>query len=102
MAATSNQNQTPTRSFFLSVKKKDYSMTRNRRLLLWLGLLVAGGSSLLLSLAGSGGKDNAFPSPLESIGYIAGGVISFVALSLLLLEVAFLMAAWFLRNRNQS
>lgn len=77
-------------------------MRRSRRMIAWFGLLVGGGCFLLLSFAGCGGKDNAVPSPIEFVGYIAGVVLSFAALALLLLEVICQVVGWFLHNRKQS
>jgi hypothetical protein len=83
------------------MKSNDSSKHRSRRLLVWFGLLVVGGGLLLLSFAGPGGKENAFPSPLELFGYMAGAILSFVALCFLFLEVARLVIARFLQSRKQ-
>ena len=83
------------------MKSNDSSKRRRRRFLAWLGLLVVGGGLLLLSFAAPGGKDHAFPSPLELFGYMAGAILEFVALCFLFLAVVWLVIGRFLQSRKQ-
>lgn len=95
-------NQPLKHRFIWIMKSNDSSKHRSRRLLVWGGLLVVGGALLLLSFAGPGGKENALPSPLELVGYMAGAILSFVAFSFLILEVGRLVIGRFLQSRKQS